>query len=108
MRLFLSDEPLAQEMLAERRTRCGLTERDVAHALLLSPAQVRAIEAGSLKPFYGQSYYDRARVKYLALLDKHLEALKLQTPMTPVADAANTDLRITLSTELEAGATHSD
>lgn len=59
---------LGPEQMKARRESLGLSEADVADALLLSVAQVRGIEAGSAKPFYNEGFYGRARSKYTNFL----------------------------------------
>jgi len=56
-----------QQMKAHRESQ-GLTETEVADALLFSVAQVRGIESGSARPFYNEGFYNRARAKYITLL----------------------------------------
>jgi restriction endonuclease Mrr len=56
-----------QQMKAYRES-LGLTETEVADALLFSVAQVRGVESGSPRPFYNEGFYNRARAKYITLL----------------------------------------
>jgi|GEM_PF-4201790 len=54
----------------EQRQELGLSEQAVADALLLSLAQVRGLETGAATPFYNEVFYQRARAKYVAMLNK--------------------------------------
>ena len=56
-----------------QRIRCGLTEQDVAQALVLSIAQVRGIESGSRQAFHNEGFYQRAAARYRAWLTQRLE-----------------------------------
>lgn len=74
---------LSPQQMKARRELLGLTEAEVADALLLSVAQVRGVECGSVQPFYNEGFYDRARAKYITLLKTH--ATKAQTHVVPAA-----------------------
>ena len=50
------------------RESLGLDVNAVAGALLLSTAQVRDLESGSTRAFYNEGFYQRAKMKYVALL----------------------------------------
>ncbi len=70
LRPLPTDTPtLSPDQMKARRESLGLAETDVADALLFSVAQVRAIEAGSPKPFYNDGFYARARTRYASFLE---------------------------------------
>ena len=86
LRMFVAD-PTASvpDGLGARRQSLGLSESDVADALVLSVAQVRGIERGELQPFYNERFYLRARAKYITLLTTY------STPARPPASAPMPD-----------------
>jgi cytoskeletal protein RodZ len=69
------------QTLSEARAQQGLSLLETARELMLSPAQLRDIESGSMQSFHGSGYYVRAVQKYakrLAVeLDPAVEALSL-------------------------------
>lgn len=67
--------------LKNHRLRLGLTEEQVGERLLLSVAQVRGIESGSVTPFYNEGFYERARDKYVGFLTTYSPST---TPTPPV------------------------
>uniref|UniRef100_UPI00404822D6 RodZ domain-containing protein n=1 Tax=Orrella sp. TaxID=1921583 RepID=UPI00404822D6 len=75
--------PLAAwgQALAAARTEQGLGVVETARELMLSPAQLRNIESGTLQSFHGSGYYLRAVQKYATrlnvVLDPAVEALPL-------------------------------
>jgi cytoskeletal protein RodZ len=70
--LFFDDkasfETLVSDQLVRARVRSGLSVDAVAERLLLSPRQVRALEAGDTHVFHNAGFYTRAQHKYQALL----------------------------------------
>lgn len=73
-----------QQMKAHRES-LGLTETEVADALLFSVAQVRGVESGSARPFYNEGFYNRAKAKYITLL----KTPPTQAKTHPVPAASN-------------------
>jgi hypothetical protein len=70
MRILLADdgEAWVPDQLKSQRVHAGLSQTDVASALLLSVAQVHGLETGLLQPFHNKRFYERARAKYITLL----------------------------------------
>ena len=88
LRLWFADPAaFVSDNLRARRESLGLSESEVAHALVLSVAQVRGIETGSITPFYNEGFYQRAKAKYVALLNARRAPLP-PTPAPAVQDAA--------------------
>jgi len=69
------------QTLAQARGEQGLSLLEIARELMLSPAQLRDIESGSMQSFHGSGYYVRAVQKYAkrlgVALDPTVEALPL-------------------------------
>lgn len=65
----------AEQVSAARQAK-SLSQSELAHQLMLSPAQMRCIEAGSLAAFHGVGYYLRALKK----CETHLE-ISLEPPL---------------------------
>lgn len=61
-------------VLQSARERRGESHADVAFRIALSPSQLRAIEAGDLRPFYSPSYFLQAAERYANALDVSLPA----------------------------------
>jgi transcriptional regulator with XRE-family HTH domain len=95
-RLFFAGPPpeAAPDGLKTRRESLGLSESDGGQALMLSVAQVRGIETGSIRPFYNEGFYERAKARYVALLNAR-RALERPAPEPAVEYAAQTE-RLTL------------
>jgi DNA-binding transcriptional regulator YiaG len=69
LRLLLEDRSMSSpEEMRTWRESLGLDVNAVAGALLLSTAQVRDLESGSTRAFYNEGFYQRAKMKYVALL----------------------------------------
>lgn len=83
--------PLSQwaEQLKQARELSGQDLATMAPALMLSSAQLRAIESGSLSAFHGPGYYLRAVEKYARHLNITLEP--------PVTELKLTDSQIALN-----------
>lgn len=94
MRILPADTgSFSPEDLREGRIRLGWTERDVADRLLLSIAQVRALETGGTGPFHNLRFLERARDKFIALLKD-----SVVTPAAvsiPAETAESSELRLT-------------
>lgn len=61
-------ETVDGRLLAVRREELQLAIADVADRLLLSRAQVRALESGEVRAFYNQAFYNQAQRRYAELL----------------------------------------
>ena len=77
------------KLLKEARELRGESLAQVATRIALTPAQLRAIEAGDLQPFYSPKYYDQAASRYAQALD-----VELPKPAVPE--------QLSLLTEVEA------
>ena len=61
------------QQLSQARQAHGLNVSELSRELLLSPAQLRGLESGSMAAFHGTGYYLRAIEKYAQHLDVTLE-----------------------------------
>jgi cytoskeletal protein RodZ len=52
------------ERLAQTRTTAGFRIDDLAAGLMLSPAQLRALENGDTRPFYNLNFFGQALGRY--------------------------------------------
>ena len=96
LRLLLGDvSMLSPEQMRTFRESLGLDVDAVAEVLLLSVAQVRDLERGSTRAFYNDGFYQRARVKYDALLRTY-PARTTQRSRHATPDGASA-LRLTLA-----------
>ncbi|MBM3809144.1 MAG: hypothetical protein FJW22_13245 [Acidimicrobiia bacterium] len=96
LRILLADATtFSPDQLRSWRKHMELSETDVADALLLSVAQVRGLESGSFSPFYNQSFYERARGKYITLLSAHRAPSR--QPPSPKSVEATPALRLTVN-----------
>jgi cytoskeletal protein RodZ len=73
-------------VLAETRVDRKLSAQDVARRLMLSPAQVAALETVQPDAFYGADFYANALRKYAAFLDVPVDSARVL--IGPAADEA--------------------
>lgn len=69
------------ELLKSAREKQAKNIADVAYQIALSPAQLRAIEAADLKPFYSPGFFYQAAERYARLLNVALPSF--DTPTAP-------------------------
>lgn len=69
--------------LKSARQNRGDNIAEAAFRIALSPAQLRAIESGDLRPFYSPNYFMQAAKRYANLL-----GIDLPAPTTPIASIA--------------------
>jgi hypothetical protein len=62
------------DLLKSTREQQGRNISDVAYQIALSPAQLRAIEAADLRPFYSHSFFYQAAERYAKFLNISLPA----------------------------------
>ena len=77
--------------LGEARKALGLSQKEVAYKLLLSPDQINCLECCSLKSFYGPQYYVQAARKYADFLGVEMAPPKLLTDPTPAGIVSSPD-----------------
>lgn len=65
---------LIGDLLKNTREQQGKNINDVAYQIALSPAQLRAIEAADLRPFYSHSFFYQAAERYAKFLNISLPA----------------------------------
>jgi hypothetical protein len=66
-------------LLKSAREQQGKSIADAAYQIALSPAQLRAIEAADLKPFYSQSFFHQAAERYAKYLNVALPEIAVVT-----------------------------
>ncbi len=69
--------------LKSAREKRGDNIAEAAFRIALSPAQLRAIEAGDLRPFYGPNYFMQAARRYANFLGTDLPAPTEELSITP-------------------------
>lgn len=77
------------DLLKEARERRGRQISEVAYQIALSPAQLRAIEAADLRPFYSPNFFYQAAQRYAKFLGVQLPASEPPAPTAP--DSKNAD-----------------
>jgi transcriptional regulator with XRE-family HTH domain len=98
----LSEAEIAaiSELLKSARERRGDNLAEAAFKIALSPSQLRAIEAGDLRPFYSTGYYLQAVERYASYLGVALpareppaaEVSEAIAQETPTSEAATADV----------------
>ena len=73
-------------LLKSARENRGDNLAEAAFKIALSPSQLRAIEAGDLRPFYSTSYYLQAVERYASYLGVELPAREPPVAEVPVAE----------------------
>ena len=70
-------------LLKQKRASLGWTIDMVSARLLLSTSQVRGLESNSTSAFYNARFFERARDRYLALLDAHTSVPHVAADASP-------------------------
>lgn len=78
------------ERLRSAREQQGKSIADIAYQIALSPAQLRAIEAADLKPFYSHSFFYQAAERYAKLLGIALPTFDTPASADTTTSAAGT------------------
>lgn len=71
------------EVLKSAREKRGDNIAEAAFKIALSPSQLRAIEAGDMRPFYSPNYFMQAAQRYANLLGAELPAPPVAAETTP-------------------------
>lgn len=103
--LHLSKEHVQEigALLKSSRERQGENLAEVAFRIALSPSQLRAIEAGDLRPFYSAGYFLQAAERYASFLNIKLPQLTTKNSDQQVvvhADNAQESIQKTRSHEI--------